>query len=58
MIAAKLKFFEVGDFQLSDMRYDDRDVVTKGVTTTARQFYLIWAPEKILEHVVEIQRQK
>ena len=58
MIAAKLKLFEVGDFQLSDMRYDDRNVVTKRVTTTAPQFYLIWAPEKILEHVVEFQKQK
>ena len=58
VIPAKLKFFEVEDFQLSDMRYDDRNVVTKRVTTTAPQIYLIWAPEKILEHVVEWQRQK
>ena len=30
-----------GYFQLSDMRYDDRHAVTKRVSTTALQFYLI-----------------
>ena len=31
----------LGYFQLSDMRYDDRNVVTERVSTTVRQLYLI-----------------
>ena len=31
----------LGYFQLSDMRYDNRNVVTKRVMTTAVQLYLI-----------------
>ena len=46
----------LGHFQLSDMRYDDRNVVTKRVSTTVLQLYLIWTPAQILEHVIEFQR--
>ena len=31
----------LGYFQLSDMRYDDRNVVTERVSTTVVQLYLI-----------------
>ena len=31
----------LGYFQLSDMRYDNRNVVTERVSTTALQLYLI-----------------
>ena len=47
----------LGYFQLSNMRYDDRNVVTEGVSTTVLQLYLIWTPAQILEHVIEFQRQ-
>ena len=40
----------LGYFQLSDMRYDDRNVVTQRVSTTGLQLYLIWTPGQILEH--------
>ena len=46
----------LGYFQLSDMRYDDRNVVTERVSTTVLQLYLIWILAQILEHVIEIQR--
>ena len=46
----------LGSFQLSDMRYDDRNVVTKRVSTTVLQLYLIWTSGQILEHVIEFQR--
>ena len=45
----------LGYFQLSDMRYDDRNVVTKRVSTIVLQLYLIWTPAPILEHVIEFQ---
>ena len=47
----------LGCFQLSDMRYDDRNMVTERVSTTVLQLYLIWKPAQILEHVIEFQRQ-
>ena len=31
----------LGDFQLLDMRYDDKSVITERVTTTVLQLYLI-----------------
>ena len=31
----------LGCFQLSDMRYDDRNMVTERVSTTVLQLYLI-----------------
>ena len=34
----------LGYFQLSDLRYDNRNVVTERVSTTALQLYLIWIP--------------
>ena len=42
-----------GFFQLSDMRYDDRNMVTGRVSTTVLQLYLIWTPAQILEHDIE-----
>ena len=42
----------LGYFQLSDMRYDDRNVVTERVSTIVLQLYLIWTPAQILEHVI------
>ena len=39
----------LGYFQLSDMRYDDRSVVTGRVSTTFLQLYLILTPAQILE---------
>ena len=44
-------------FQLSDMRYDDRNVVTERVSTTVLQIYLIWTPAQILEHIIEFHRR-
>ena len=41
------------NFQLWDMRYDDKNVVTERVSTTVLQLYLIWTPSQILEHVIE-----
>ena len=43
-------------FQLSDMRYNDKNVVIERVSTTVLQLYLIWTPSQILEHVIEFQR--
>ena len=34
----------MGYFQLSDMRYNDRNVVTKRVSTTVLQLYIIRTP--------------
>ena len=48
----------LGYFQLSDMRHDDRNVVTERVSTTVLQLYLIWTLAQILEHIVEFQRSK
>ena len=42
----------LGYFQLSDIIYNDRNVVTKIVNTTVLQLYLIWTPAQILEHVI------
>ena len=47
----------LGYFQLSDMRQDDRNVITEKVSTTALQLYLIATPAQILEHVIEFQRR-
>ena len=47
----------LGCFQLSDVRCDDRNVVTERVSTTVLQLYLIWTPAQILEHAIEFQRQ-
>ena len=44
------EFEALGYFQLSDMRYDNWNVVTEGVSTTVLHFYLIWTPQ-ILEHI-------
>ena len=41
----------LGYFQLSDMRYNNRNVVTEKVSTAVLQLYLIWAPAQILEYV-------
>ena len=46
-----------GHFQLSYIRYDDRNVVTERVSTTVLQLYLIRTPAQILEHVIEFQRR-
>ena len=42
----------LGYFQLTDMRCDDRNMVTERVSTTALQFYLIWTSAQISEHVI------
>ena len=41
-----------GYFQLLDMKYDERNVVTEWVSTTVLQLYLIWTPAHILEHLI------
>ena len=43
------KFEALGYFQLSDMRFDDRNLVTKTVSSTVLQLYLIWTAAQILE---------
>ena len=43
----------LGHFQLSDMRYNDRNVAPERVSITVLQLYLIWTPAQILEHIVE-----
>ena len=45
----------LGYSQLSDMKYDERNVVTKTVSTTVLELYLIWIPAHILEQVIEFQ---
>ena len=47
----------LGYFQLSDMKYDGRNMVTKRISTTALQLYLIGTPAQILEHVLDFQKQ-
>ena len=47
----------LGYLQLSDMRYDDRNVVTERVSLAVLQLYLIWTCAQILEHIIEFQRQ-
>ena len=42
----------LGYFQLLEMRYNDRNVVTARVSTTVVQLYLIWAPAQILEQII------
>ena len=44
-----------GYFSSSDMRYDDRNVVTERVSETVLQLYLVSTPVKILEHVIEFR---
>ena len=39
----------LGYFQLLEMRYNDRNVVTARVSTIVVQLYLIWTPAQILE---------
>ena len=51
------EFEALGYFQLLDMRYNDRNAVTERVGETAMQFYLIWTPAQILEHVTEFLRR-
>ena len=43
-------------FQLSDMRYNDRNTFTERVSITVLQLCLIWTPAQILEHIIEFQR--
>ena len=43
----------LGRFQLSDMRYSDRNVAPERVSITVLQLYLILEPAQILEHIVE-----
>ena len=50
----KVEAFEY--FQLSDMRYNDRNVVTERVSTPVL-LYLIWTPAQILQQVIEFQKQ-
>ena len=40
-------------FQLSDMRYDDRNVVPERVSTTVLQLFLIWTPAQMLKHFIQ-----
>ena len=47
----------LGYFQLSGMRYHDRNVVTERLSTTVLELYLIWTPAQILEHAIEYQRR-
>ena len=42
----------LGYFQLLEMRYNDRNVVTAKVSTTVVQLYLIWTPAQILEQII------
>ena len=42
----------LGYFQLLEMRYNDRNVVTARVSTTVVQLYLIWTPAQILEQII------
>ena len=46
----------LGHFQLSDMRYENRNVVTERVIATVLKFQLIWTPAQILEQVIVSQR--
>ena len=43
----------LGYSRLSDMRHNDRNAVTERVSATLQQLYLIWAPAKTLENVIE-----
>ena len=47
----------LGYFQLSNLRDDDRNVVTKSVSTTFLKLYLIRTPAQIAERVIELQRR-
>ena len=47
----------LGYFQLLDMTYDDRNMVTERVSATVLQLYLICTPAKILEHVLEFHKR-
>ena len=47
----------LGYFQLSNIRYNDWNVVTERVSATFLQLYLIWTIAQILEHVIEFQRR-
>ena len=46
----------LGYYQLSNIRYNDRNTVTERVSTAVPQLYLIWTAALILEHVKEFQR--
>ena len=47
----------LGYFQLSNMRYDDRNAITKRDSVTVLQLtYSILISAQILEHVIEFQR--
>ena len=39
-------------FQLLYKKKNDRNVVTKRVSTTVLQLYLVWTPAQILEHAI------
>ena len=47
------KIKALGYFQLSDLRYDDRNMVAERYSATVLQIYLTWTPAQILEHVIE-----
>ena len=47
----------LGCFQLLNMKYDDRNMVTERVVTSVLQLYLIWTPAQIIEHIIEFQRR-
>ena len=47
----------LGYFQLSDMRYNDKNVVTERVSAIVLQFFLIWTPAQIIEYVIEFWRR-
>ena len=38
-----------------DMRYDDRNVIIKRVSTIVLELCLIWRPAQVLEKVIEIK---
>ena len=44
-------------FQLSDMRFDDRNMVSERVSTIVLKLYLTWTPAQILEHIIEFQNR-
>ena len=51
------KVENLGYFQLSDMRFDNRNGVTENFSATGRQLYLFRTPAQILEYIIEFHRR-
>ena len=48
----------LGCFQLSDVRYDDRNAVNERVSKIVLQLHLIWTPAQILQKLSSRGRSK